>query len=103
MSEEKLRALLAEAREALMCCRGLTNLGDRIDVALAEPVVDLQTEYERDRQAWDATAEKMDALIRGLVEHRSKAERERDEARAALEKVTRERDWYLSELRECKP
>lgn len=87
MSEEKLRALLAEARECVRvncpCC-GKANcpegsepeLSQRIDAALAEPVAD----YDMDA---DLRLHKEDRLR--LRAENLRLERERDEARAEVE------------------
>ncbi len=105
-SEAKLRSLLAEARAEIhgrlghsYDCEGLCSthqLIANIDAALAEPVSDALEWQTAITKALSESQERLAAEVREAI-------RERDEARAALEKVTRERDWYLSELRECKP
>jgi hypothetical protein len=93
---EKLLALLAEARE-LVCAHNEKEraVRDLIDAALAKPVIrPPDTTWVRRAESWE--------------ERFKEAEKERDEARSELEKVKSQRDfylwdWYLSELRKCKP
>lgn len=95
MSEnEKLRALLAEWRESLGdpcketdCTFGPCVLAGRIDVALAEPVVD----YQRERDEARAEAERLLTVASRLEVVQAQWEkqadrnlRERDEARAEV-------------------
>lgn len=84
MSEaEKLRSLLAEARDALyplsLSADGFAEMRQRIDAALAEPVVASRMEKPSNttwaRFAYD------------FRERAEKAERERDSARAEVERL----------------
>ena len=94
---EKLRALLAEARRELGCVEALTvhpsvhngpggdallQFLDRIDAALAEPVEPSESEYAmhaRIRADYDKT------VADSWRAHSAKLESERDEARAEVE------------------
>lgn len=53
----------------------------------AGPIVKALRSYAQDRAGWDEAAEKMDQMMRGLVEARSAAWKERDEARAELTRI----------------
>jgi hypothetical protein len=79
---EKLRELLKDARDTLFCCRGLTNLLDRIDEALAQPSEQEETEHAmhlRIRAGYDKTiADSWRAKV-------AEIEKERDQARAEIE------------------
>ena len=97
MSEEKLRALLAEARVALqgvaaydanpdvswtLTKEDCRDALDRIDAALAEPVVECARCVTAREAFHEATR-----LRSGIQQARIKAENERDEARAEVERL----------------
>ena len=85
VDEKTLRALLAEARDALFCCRGLTNTLDRIDAALAEPVEGC-ARCETLRELADTAAAEQGLAQRRMLE----AQKQRDEARAEVERLQAE-------------
>lgn len=98
---EKLRTLLAEARVALQgvaaydaspdvswtltkeFCRDAI---DRIDAALAEPVVDMEASASRGWQMADS----LHLSVKEQRERAEKAENERNEARAEVERLQAE-------------
>ncbi len=81
------------------CCHDEVDAIQRENRELQEKLEAARAALEKEKAAHQLEKEAHDLRF----DRETKRIKERDEARAALEKVTRERDWYLSELKECKP
>jgi hypothetical protein len=81
------------------CCHDEVDAIQRENRELQEKLEAALAALEKEKAAHRLEREAHDRRF----DRETKCMKERDEARAALEKMTQERDWYLSELKECKP